>query len=215
MKKSKVNYFLLRFVNNLKKLGFDYYNDVKENWIYCGGDGGKNSKSSHLNYYLGHFIDKIIIPPKTNKCLCEHHIVENCYISSPDLTKTLAIGNCCIKRFIKKSGRTCEDCGATHKNRKFNKCNECKIKKCKNCNKKIYKRKDNYCNLCRSIHCITCNKKCSYKYDECYKCKFKDRFNGSCRDCNKKISHEYERCYNCFKLNINGYKKSNLDNGLD
>jgi hypothetical protein len=36
------------------------------------------------------------------------------------------LGNSCIKRFIKKSGRTCETCGEPHKNRKVNMCNKCR-----------------------------------------------------------------------------------------
>ena len=48
-------------------------------------------------------------------------------------TDFLVLGNCYIKHFLLKSGRTCEICESPHKNRNVNMCNECKIvRKCTN-----------------------------------------------------------------------------------
>lgn len=60
----------------------NYKISIKEindnNWKYCGGNQG-----SHLNYF------KISrkntnLPPHIDKCICGHHIEENCYITNGD-----------------------------------------------------------------------------------------------------------------------------------
>jgi len=90
------------------------------NWKYCGGNTGR-----HKNYF------KVAcpnddIPESESRCVCGHYIKENCYITDPMGDNLLIIGNTCIKRFIPKCVRTCEICGNTHKNRKVNKCNDCR-----------------------------------------------------------------------------------------
>ena len=52
------------------------------------------------------------------------YIKRNCYIEKDN--DVIVIGNCCIKRFMKKSGRTCSVCEAPHRNIKTNYCNRCK-----------------------------------------------------------------------------------------
>ena len=43
-------------------------------------------------------------PDKVKKCMCDHPIVESCFISKDfDVNTLLIIGNCCIKRFIEAS----------------------------------------------------------------------------------------------------------------
>jgi hypothetical protein len=98
-------------------------NDIQNNnFRYFGGNEG-----SHLNYY-NLICEKTSLPEYKNKCICGHTIKENCYITNGDIILTL--GNCCIKKFLpkEKQGRTCEKCGNPHRNRKYNKCNDC-IKK--------------------------------------------------------------------------------------
>ena len=97
------------------------------NFKYCGGD-----RNQHLNYW------KIAckgekIPEHADRCICNQRIVENCYITGKiDNEEVLIImGNCCIKRFIPKCMRTCENCGDAHRNSKDNFCKECR-KKLKN-----------------------------------------------------------------------------------
>lgn len=105
-----------RFVNGLAELGLTQ-EDLKE-WKYCGGTFG-----SHKNYW------KLCCPgescpPKEGRCVCKHVINENCYITNGD--EILILGNCCIKKFVPKAGRTCQNCGAGHKNHKDNLCRECR-----------------------------------------------------------------------------------------
>lgn len=110
------------------------------NWKYSGGDKGR-----HKNYWKLVF-GKLELPEKEDKCVCGHKIKENCYITNKENTELIVIGNCCIKRFMKNSGKTCEECGKPHKNRLVNKCNDCR-------------------------GCLRCGKECSpYKYcTECFK----------------------------------------------
>jgi hypothetical protein len=94
---------------------------INSGFKYCGGDTGR-----HLNYYKLIYGNNQLTPKKEEKCFCGHIIKENCYIT--DRIQLLTLGNCCIKKFldIDKSGRTCEKCENTHKNRKINICNDCK-----------------------------------------------------------------------------------------
>jgi len=124
-----------KFKKGLIEYGLSF-EEIKE-WKYCGGNKGR-----HANYF------KIAVPneqfpPKENKCVCGHDIIENCYITKDN--EILVLGNCCIKRFIPKSGRTCEICGNSHRNRKHNICNNCLEGKCFKCLKPTSYR---FCNNC-------------------------------------------------------------------
>ena len=106
-----------RFENGLKRYNISP-EDLKENWKYCGGDRGR-----HLNYY------KVVCPgegPPENeeRCICGHRIKENCYITDGHFILTL--GNCCVRRFLAKTTRSCEECGCPHRNRKDNRCKKCR-----------------------------------------------------------------------------------------
>jgi len=85
---------------------------------YCGGDTGR-----HKRYWKILFGDDPL-PPKQDRCICGHNIVENCYIEYEG--KILVVGNQCIKKFTPNPNRTCELCGDTHKARKNNRCKNCK-----------------------------------------------------------------------------------------
>ena len=89
--------------------------EVKMGYIYIG-----TSKDSE--YFI---IPNQERPKHVNKCVCGHKIIENCYLRSLADGHTISMGNCCIKQFINR-GRVCEDCGASHRNRKNNKCSECR-----------------------------------------------------------------------------------------
>lgn len=101
-------------------------------WKYCGGSGEKR----HRKYYKLTFPHAEGFPLSVNNCVCGHHIMENCYITNENKTRILILGNCYIKKFISKSGRTCEVCGESHKNRKSNVCNKCRCV-CKECGKNV------------------------------------------------------------------------------
>ena len=65
--------------------------------------------------------------------LKDRGLKKNCYLEYND--EILILGSCCIKRFLPKNsaGRTCDECGKPHRNRKINKCNDCKIGYCIEC----------------------------------------------------------------------------------
>jgi hypothetical protein len=130
------------FIKGLGNYGLTYEEIKNSNWKYCGGRTGH-----HLKYFKLCCKDDDL-PDIVNECVCGHIIKENCYIT--DGHQILVLGNCCIKKFISKSSRTCEDCGDPHKNRKVNKCNNCRIGVCE-----------------------ICDIECNYKYKRCYNCIFK------------------------------------------
>jgi hypothetical protein len=164
---------LTKFKNGLAIYGLDI-DDVVNNWKYAGGDEGR-----HLNYW--HLLQKkhpFLMPAKQQQCICSTHIKEQCFIANPDFTQLLVVGNCCIKKFLKDSGRTCEHCKKAHKNRLYNRCNDCK-------------------NLCNECNIVSINSKYT---TTCYSCKCKK--NKKCIECNKPVNG-FLRCFNC-----NNNKKS-------
>jgi len=106
-----------RFSNGLKRYNISLDN-LKECWRYCGGEKGR-----HLNYYNLCCVGEEQ-PEHEDRCICGHLIKENCYIT--DGNYILTIGNCCIKRFLPNSTRTCERCNKPHRNRKDNLCIGCR-----------------------------------------------------------------------------------------
>jgi len=68
------------------------------------------------------------VPRHKKRCLCDHHISENCFIYQKDKNdniKIRVIGNCCIKKFDLQ-GRTCAICESVHRNTADNYCNSCR-----------------------------------------------------------------------------------------
>ena len=127
-----------KFIQGLEAHGLTY-EEVKQNWKYAGGNMG-----SHLNYY--NLCYSHLEPPAIlDRCVCEHLIKENCYATNG--RDFLVIGNCCIKKFLSKKTRTCDECGEPHKNRIVNRCN-----------------------LCRQGRCDSCGISCGTIYKTCYKC---------------------------------------------
>lgn len=120
------------------------FKEIVNEWKYAGGN-----KNRHLNYFKMMFPTKNI-PKEKEKCICGHSIQENCYITDKNHKYILVLGNCCIKRFLTNSGRTCEECGSHHQNRKLNLCNVCKV----------------------GI-CYDCRGKCDDRYNRCFQCYLK------------------------------------------
>lgn len=109
-------------------------------WFYCGGNRGR-----HLNYFkLSCPNDDL--PSPIGECVCGHAIQENCYITNG--TEIIVMGNCCIKRFVSYSSRTCDKCKKPHRNRKVNLCNNCRQDTCLKCDKPCGRNRI-YCWLCR------------------------------------------------------------------
>jgi len=132
----------IKFVRGLQNYNLTFEELVNNNWKYCGGNTGR-----HLKYFRLCCKDEEL-PDKISECVCGHLIKENCYIT--DGYQILILGNCCIKKFIPKSTRTCEKCGDSHKNRIVNRCYNC-----------------------RFGICDICNKECGEMYQKCYKCTYK------------------------------------------
>lgn len=108
-----------KFISGLENYGLTYDDIIKSGWKYCGGN-----ERSHLGYFKLCF-GNIELPEVEDKCVCGHEIRENCYITNN--IDILVLGNCCIKKFIEKSMRTCSKCDEPHKNRKNNLCNNCRV----------------------------------------------------------------------------------------
>ena len=160
-----------RFIEGLKKYDLTIDDIQNNDYRYVGGDTGR-----HLNYWKMKINTKL--PNHENRCVCNKKIKENCYIRDK-YGDILVLGNCCIKKFIKKSTRTCDKCGEPHRNRIVDRCKKCRKGVCDNCGKKCdlrYKK----CYDCESGHkegfCDDCDKKCDYKYRKWYDCnqKYKD-----------------------------------------
>ena len=89
-----------KFIEGLEKHNLTYDEIINSGWEYCGGDTGR-----HLNYFIIYFNNFKNVPEKVKYCVCGHRIKENCYIT--DKERILILGNCCIRKFIPKSSRTC------------------------------------------------------------------------------------------------------------
>jgi hypothetical protein len=166
-----------KFIRGLLNYSVSYEDIKNGNWKYCGGNRG-----SHLKYYKLCFKNDDL-PIHSDYCICEHFIEENCYITNGN--EILILGNCCIKRFIQKSSRTCDNCGIQHRNRKVNKCNDCRKYICEECGEKCDKIKG-ICKKCiKYMHyCYKCNNK--------YYSKIKNPSNKLCQPCNEEINKRLE-----------------------
>lgn len=115
-----------RFVEGLREYNLTYDEILNSKWRYAGGNGDYTSYSTmrHYNYFKLCFPDMDPLPHR-DRCVCRHHIQENCYISDFE-GNFITIGNCCIKKFIPLGKRTCAKCYRPHRNRKVNECNACR-----------------------------------------------------------------------------------------
>jgi hypothetical protein len=114
-----------KFINGLMNYSLTLDDIKNQDFKYCGGDKGR-----HYNYFRLFFKDKLDKDnswyiPYSSHCVCGHYIEENCYIIN-NTGRILILGNCCIKKFVPKSTRTCEICENIHKNRTINRCNNCR-----------------------------------------------------------------------------------------
>ena len=101
-----------------------------EDWEYAGGNKGRHNNYFNLKFKKNPDIE---MPDHEDFCPCGKDIKENCFVFNKEDGRLIVLGNCCIKRFIPKSGRTCEDCEKPHRNIKINKCNDCKQTTCLKC----------------------------------------------------------------------------------
>lgn len=148
-----------------------------DNWKYAGGSNGP-----HFKYWKSmnaEYDDKLKMPAPRSACLCGHGIIENCFVINEETLELEVLGNCCIRKFIPKSTRTCHKCHAPHRNRKRNLCTLCrkaeekakKEKHCVKCDEVHNNRKHNVCNDCRDSICWDCgrDKECN-GFRTCWSC---------------------------------------------
>lgn len=150
------------FFDTLSKKGIA--NSLELNfWKYAGGD-----HKEHLNYWKVAYKDTRR-PPYEGVCPCSTKITRNCYITNGETF--IVVGNCCIKKFMpERSGRSCEECNAPHKNRKDNFCNSCREKKERSARKTTQYVSEKTDTIC------ACGKACG-KYPRCYNCNLKLKSN--------------------------------------
>ena len=135
---------------------------LMEDYKYAGGDDANGSNPRHLHYYnLARPNEPT--PEHVDNCeICSHDIIENCYIEHKLRGDIMVVGNCCIKRFVEDSGRTCRDCGAEHRNRTHNLCKACinsnriAAATCDTCGARHRNRVVNRCKGCREHKCDKC-----------------------------------------------------------
>ncbi len=189
----------LIFIKGLKEYNLTNEEIIAEGWKYCGGNEGR-----HLNYFRIACPGEVL-PDQADECVCGHNIVENCYITDGD--RILILGNCCIKRFIPDSGRTCERCGEPHRNRKDNLCSDCRPR-CAGCDEVREGLRRGICRDCwpylrHSLSprkCAECGGECKAGYTTCWPC-FSARSEPAgpqkCADCGVECKPQYERCWDC------------------
>ena len=122
---------------------------------YVGGD-----YSEHARYFdiACPGMDR---PPHASACVCRVRIKNNAYLRQGADGPLFVVGSCCVKKFVARSGRTCEDCGEPHRNRKVNLCTACRNglpleKPCIECPTTIM-RHDEAGQACgRCVSCRTC-----------------------------------------------------------
>ena len=209
------------FSNLLTNYGISY-EVVMEHFVYAGGNPPPNDNSDQVRHYNYHRMAFPKAPDicDVGRCVCYHPIVNNCFIydtrkEQTDRSAYINVGNCCIKRFMKNSGRTCCVCKEPHKNRKNNFCNDCREKgydmceeccephlylnnklcagcikqRCKSC-KTAYKEIGHYCYRCSKKQCGTCDT--PYKLDE------REHWRKECKRCWwRRKNLERDHCEHC------------------
>jgi hypothetical protein len=99
-----------------------------------------DKEDRHYRYFLLCGYTNADFPTIRVKCVCGHRITNQCFIADEAGVRKIVLGNCCIKRFIPKNGRSCSTCGGPHKNRVVNRCNDCRVGVCDGCDVDIDKR---------------------------------------------------------------------------
>lgn len=190
--------FSERFKKGLLENGITNIKD----YYYCGGTENEGQSMRHYNYFITNFGDKDF-PSYKDKCICGQYIKQNCYISKKINNKCvyntiIVLGNCCIKRF-EIDGRTCENCGDKHLNRKTNYCNACK-ERCVYCgNTKNKKKSEAVCSDCK-YKCEKCDKRLGYG-GLCNPCYYETNFIYECNFCKTKMNVGSGVCFSCYSQN--------------
>ena len=201
-----------RFKKGLENEGIPLEDIDNGTWKYAGGD-----RREHVRYFRQCSF-KIPAPPHKEWCICGQKIDHNCFITN--LKRLVVIGNCCIKKFLAKCGRTCELCGEPHKHRIGNLCKACRVGRCWICGdtvKKQYKRclpckragyNDNGDRYKEERLRVERVERIDKEMEECFKREMSDSESKStseservyiktCMDCDKPIDKKYTKCWSC------------------
>ena len=139
-----IKYFIKPALKNgLEENGYTI-EELQKDWIYCGSNGGPSQRHGgiimahpgRLEYWKQHCRHRGMpdcLPDWDNYCPCKQKLItENAYLTTKKRQEDgeyhyMIIGSCCIKSFMPDGlSKICEDCGEPHKNRKDNKCNDCR-----------------------------------------------------------------------------------------
>ena len=212
------------FVDGIEKMGMTI--DDLDDYIYVGGNGDNTTGLMHHRNYFALKCPGIDHPEPEEHCVCGHAIRENCYIRKMETGDMIHMGICCVKRFMPESGRTCGDCAKSHRNRKVDRCNDCRKVKCDRCGGRkegkktlctqcygtrpgakvcgdcggIHRnRKVDRCNGCRSGKCDECGQAKRGSRKVCNPCYYKPQGRKVCKDCDNPLERadESERCRVC------------------
>ena len=113
------------FFSTLKGYSIDKGNCKKE-WKYIGGLEGRHLKKL-VTTFGEKYYEVVNIPTHSSKCICGHHIEEQCYIQNIHTKEVVVVGNCCIKKFLGiDTSSICQHCGNKNKSRKDSFCSECR-----------------------------------------------------------------------------------------
>ena len=204
-----------KFIFGLKLLNLKYEGDV-EFWKYRGGDDGTQNDvdrppKENYQYYQTLYPGKPF-PKPTEECICGVKIVKNCYISKSLDSELYIIGSCCIENFMlpENRKRTCEVCDTPHRNRKDNRCHDCRNNgyarvSCYRCHSafKQYNKHTKECDSCKTkkwckcgneihtgstlLNCDTCEQKKPVRHCKYCKCQYKsDKIGDVCHPCSLK-----------------------------
>ena len=193
----------MSFKQNYKYMGTNFGEDLEK--LKVGLINDAYPMDSIIEYIESTAIDKCKLCEKNNKDKYKKKYIfkNNIHDEFIGVCKT-----CTDNLGYSNKKKHCIDCGISHKNRKDNYCNFCRLKSiCITCNDRricrLYDKKFNRCfdcsllNYCKDCkeNIVSCvNYLCKKCLSSCKKCK-----------CGKSITNKkYDKCYNCYK---NGYIK--------
>tara|TARA_R110000796_G_scaffold250750_1_gene380421 strand:+ start:322 stop:837 length:516 start_codon:yes stop_codon:yes gene_type:complete len=159
-----------RLEEGLRKYNLTIAEINEKGWKYCGGD--ENAGQTHLNYFVNIFggDPESVYGDLPSECACGVGIKRHFFITNKTEDEMICIGSECIKKFIDKSGRTCEICHESHKNRKDNICNTCRAEK-----EKEEKKKKKIKLHGKERNCDSCGIYMFHRFPTCRSCYFRQK----------------------------------------
>jgi hypothetical protein len=207
-KKNKANKNILILEEKLQENLNENRMSFKQNYKYIGTNFGENLEELKVELINESYpIDSVIEyieDTREDKCkLCEKNNKDKYkkYIFKNNSHEYIALCKMCYSDLGYNNKKQCIDCGISHRNRKDNYCNECRLKStCITCNDrkicKLYDKQFNRCDDCSQLnYCRDCKENvvesinclCKKCLSLCKKC-----------SCGKIIfDKQYKVCYSC------------------